>query len=213
MTRAADIKFSLQKDNVTAARWLNEALKKYGDGQDLTETVGQLSRIWLAYKYKATFDLSGKPDDIDRMYANLMKNMNWLDSNLVRLEKEMGTPPNIDKVRAEQYIQIAESYSTLVETGSFEKFADLNMKAASLARKTGEQGKAIQLYHRTVEKLPSWHPAGPAALTEQAHIYKEDMRDLEKAKESYRELLRLYPKNPEFAPAAEAALKSLEATK
>ncbi len=209
-TRAAEIKFA-RKDNVGAVRLLNDALKNYGKGQDLIEPVGLLSRIWLAYKYRSTFDLSSKPDDLDRMHANLLKNKNWLDSCLVRLEKNISAAPQTNKKEAEIYIQIAESYSKLLEVGSPDKYSELIFKAAKTASALGETGKAMQLYHQIGERIP-WHPKAPAALLEMARLYEKDQKNIEKAKDAYREILRLYPKNTEFVPIAEAALKSLEAT-
>ncbi|GAB4497799.1 MAG: hypothetical protein OHK0019_32050 [Saprospiraceae bacterium] len=209
-TKAAEIKFA-RKDHVGAVRLLNDALKNYGKDQDLTEPVALLSRIWLAYKYRSTSDLSSKPDDLDRMHANLLKNKNWLDSSLVRLEKIIGTAPHTNKKKAEIYIQIAESYSRLLEVGSPDKYSELIFKAAKTARALGETGKAMQLYHQIGERIP-WHPKAPAALLEMARLYENDLKNAEKAKETYREIVRLYPKNTEFVPIAEAALKSLEAT-
>lgn len=208
-TKAAEIKFA-QKDNVAAVRLLNDALKNHGRDQNLTEPVALLSRIWLAYKYRSTFDLTSKPDDLDRMHANLLKNKIWLDSSLVRLEKTIGTSPLEHKEDAEKYLQITESYSRLLEVGSPDKYAELIFKAAKTARALGETGKARQLYHQIGERIP-WHPQASAALFEIARIYENDLKNVEKAKETYLEILRLYPKNSESVPAAEAALKSLEA--
>lgn len=208
MTRVADLKFTRYKENVTAVRFLNDALKNHGNGQDISEPIGVLARIWLVYRYKATSDLSAKPDDVDLMYANLMKNMDWIDSNLVRLERTMSAQPILDKTMAESYIQIAEGYSTLVDGEGPNKYADLMLRAARIAKNVGEPNKAVQLYYRIGEKIP-WHPQAPVAFFEMARVYENDMKDVEKAKATYQDILRLYPKNPEFADAARTALNAL----
>jgi len=212
MTKVADLKFTRYKENVTAVRFLNDALKNHGKGQDISEPIGVLARIWLAYKYKTTSDLSLKPDDVDLMYGNLMRNMAWLDSNLVRLERAINAQPVLDKTMAASYIQIAEGYSTLVDGEGPNRYADLILRAARMAKNAGEPNKAVQLYYRIGEKIP-WHTQAPVALFEMAHVYENDLKDIEKAKATYQDLLRLYPKNPEFADAARTAMKALGDTK
>ncbi|MBX2889678.1 MAG: tetratricopeptide repeat protein [Saprospiraceae bacterium] len=211
LTKAAEIKFFRQKDNVTAVRWLNDAIARHGKGQDVSEPIGLLARIWLAYKYRATFDLTGKPDDIDLMRANLMRNMRWIDSCLVRLEREMGTPPALDATKAAAYIEVAEGYAILLESGSPAKHGDLMFSAAQVAHAIGEANKAVQLYYKVGEGLP-WHPKAPHSLLEMGRLYEND-NDTERAKSAYGTILRYYPQHPDVADDAQAALKRLGTTK
>ena len=104
LSKAAEIKFLRNKDAVGAVRLLNGALKEHGQGQNLTEPIGILIRIGHSYIYGATPDLSREPDDIDLMQANLKNNTDWIDSALVRLDNEMGSPAVTDKSKATVFI-------------------------------------------------------------------------------------------------------------
>ncbi len=86
LTKAAELKFLRKKDAVGAVRLIDQALKDHGTQQNLTEPIGLLARVWYAYQYKSTVDLSKKPGDIDQMRANLEKNLVWIDSSLSRLD-------------------------------------------------------------------------------------------------------------------------------
>ncbi len=210
LSKAAEIKFLRNKDAVTAVRWLNDGLKMYGAGQNLTEPVGMLARVWYAYQYKATPDLSKNPDDIDLMRANLEQNLPWLDSSLARLDKVMGgaaTNGNI-KSAAEPFLQISEAYATLVQNTDPDKQAGLLMRAAGLAKTIGDPNKALRLYYNVAEKMPN-HPKAPTALFMMAFIYENDLKDLDKAKSTYEDFLKKYPNDPDYTDDVQSALKFL----
>ena len=208
LSRAAQLKFTYKKDAVTAVRLLNAALKEHGVGQNLTEPIGMLTPAGHAYLYKGAADLTHEPDDIDEMHANLMKNTMWIDSSLARLDKEMGSPTATDKAKAEDFIHIAETYAALIEQKDPDKSVDLLLKAAGLAKSVGNPNKALQMYYNVGEKKPD-HAKAPQALFMMAFIYENDLHDLDKAKSTYEEFLKRYPKDPDYADDAQNALKYL----
>lgn len=208
LSRAAELKFLVQKDELTAAQWLNGAIKNYGEGQNLTEPIGVLMRIGHAYLYKNAAKLTTRPDDVDEMQANLRKHAAWIDSCLVRLEKEMGSPVVTDKKKADAFIEIAETYAALLEKSNPDKKVDLLLMAGALAKTIGNPNKAVQLYYNVGEKMPG-HPKAPTALFMQAFIYENDLQDMEKAKAAYELFLERYPNDPDYADDAQTALKLL----
>ena len=208
LSRAAELKFLVQKDELTAVRWLNGALKNFGEGQNLAEPIGVLMRIGHAYLYQNAAKLTTSPDDVDEMQANLRKHYVWIDSSLVRLEKEMGSPVVTDKNKADAFIEIAETYATLLEKSNPDKKVDLLLMAGALAKTIGNPNKAVQLYYNVGEKMPA-HPKAPTALFMQAFIYENDLQDLEKAKAAYELFLKRYPNDPDYADDAQTALQLL----
>ena len=208
LSRAAELKFLVQKDELTAVRWLNGALKNFGEGQNLAEPIGVLMRIGHAYLYQNAAKLTTSPDDVDEMQANLRKHYVWIDSSLVRLEKEMGSPVVTDKNKADAFIEIAETYATLLEKSNPDKKVDLLLMAGALAKTIGNPNKAVQLYYNVGEKMPD-HPKAPTALFMQAFIYENDLQDLEKAKAAYELFLKRYPNDPDYADDAQTALQLL----
>lgn len=207
-SKAASILFDRKKDVVGAVRMLNGGLEKYGSGQNLTEPIGVLARIWCAYQYKSTPDLSKRPNDIDLMHANLEKNLPWIDSSLARIDREMGGASVDIKEKAEPYMQISEAYATLLEGTNQNKYVDVLMKAAGLAKTIGDPNKALRLYYNVAEKIQD-HPKAPTALFMMAFIYENDLKDLDKAKSTYELFLKRYPDDPDYADDATQALKFL----
>jgi tetratricopeptide (TPR) repeat protein len=208
LTKAAEIKFLRNREAVTAVRLVNDGLKVHGEGQDLAEPVSLLARIWRVYQHKAAPDLSQNPDDIDLTRLNLERNLHWLDSALVRLDRAMGGVAVTDKSKADQFIQISEGYSTIVQAVDPKKFVELNMKAAGLAKTIGEPNTALRFYYNVAEKLPT-HPKAPTALFMMGFIYDNDLKDMEKAKSTYEEFLKRYPNDPDYVDDAQNALKFL----
>jgi tetratricopeptide (TPR) repeat protein len=208
LTKAAEIKFLRNREAVTAVRLVNDGLKVHGEGQDLAEPVSLLARIWRVYQHKAAPDLSQNPDDIDLTRLNLERNLHWLDSALVRLDRAMGGVAVTDKSKADQFIQISEGYSTIVQAVDPKKFVELNMKAAGLAKTIGEPNTALRFYYNVAEKLPT-HPKAPTALFMMGFIYENDLKDMEKAKSTYEEFLKRYPNDPDYVDDAQNALQFL----
>ncbi|MCC6462724.1 MAG: hypothetical protein IT260_19815 [Saprospiraceae bacterium] len=207
LTRAAGIKFIHQKDPLAAVRLIDQGLKNHAQGQNLSEPLGMLARIWSAYQYKSTPDLSKNPDDIDQMRSNLEKNLPWIDSSLVALDKSLGGAGATNKTLADAFIQTSEGYAALVQADT-NKYVNLVLKAAGLAKTVGNPNKALQLYYYVGEKLPA-HPKAPTALFMEAFIFENDLHDLDKAKSMYEEFLKRYPNDPDYADDAQNALKYL----
>lgn len=208
LTKAAEIKFLRNREAVTAVRLVNDGLKVHGEGQDLAEPISLLARIWRVYQHKAAPDMSQNPDDIDLTRLNLERNLQWLDSALVRLDRAMGGVAVTDKSKADLFIQISEGYSTIVQAVDPKKFVELNMKAAGLAKTIGEPNTALRFYYNVAEKLPT-HPKAPTALFMMGFIYENDLKDMEKAKSTYEEFLKRYPNDPDYVDDAQNALQFL----
>ncbi|TNE51128.1 MAG: tetratricopeptide repeat protein [Bacteroidetes bacterium] len=207
-SRAAEIEFVRHKKNVEAVRLLNGALEQYGQGQDLAEPVGVLARIWRNYKYKATPDLSRNPDDIDLMQANLERQMPWIDSALVRLDRQMLKPQADVPGLAKNFIEISDGYSILVEQANPNKHVDLIMRAAKLAKSVGDPNTALRFFYNVAEKKPD-HPKAPEALFMMGYIYANDLKDIEKARSTYESFLERYPNDPDYADDAAMEIKFL----
>ncbi|MEQ1743795.1 MAG: tetratricopeptide repeat protein [Saprospiraceae bacterium] len=207
LTKAAEIKFS-QKDVLGAARLVNGALKTHGEGQDLAEPVGLLARVWRMYQHKATPDLSSNPDDIDQTKLNLERNLFWIDSALIRLESGMGGAAAPDKTKAALFLQLSEGYATLVQTVDPNKFVELNLKAAGLAKTVGEPNTALRFYYNVADKTPT-HAKAPTALFMMGFIYENDLRDIASAKSTYEDFLKRYPNDPDYVDDAQNALRYL----
>lgn len=208
LVRAAEIKYINQKDAVVAVRWIDEAIKNHAQGQALTEPIGLLALIWNSYIYKSSPELQKNPDEIDLMRAYLEKNTAWIDSSLLLLDQEMGSPVVTDMAKADAFILTAEAYASLVQSTNTDKSVDLLLKAAGLAKTIGNSNRAIQLYYNVGEKMPQ-HPKAPTALFMMAFIYENDLKNLEKARATYEEFLKRYPQDPDYADDAQNALKYL----
>lgn len=209
LSAAAIILFDRNKDALGAVRLANEAIEKYGEGQNLTEPIGVLAQVWCAYQYKSTPDLSKRPDDIDLTRENLEQNLPWIDSSLMRIDKQIATASGADlKVVAEPFIRISEAYAALVEKSDVDKHVDLLRRAAGLAKSIGDPNKALRLYYSIAEKLPE-HKRAPEALFMMGFIYDDDLKNFDKAKEYYELFLERYPENTELKSTVESSLKNL----
>ncbi|MFN0013007.1 MAG: tetratricopeptide repeat protein [Saprospiraceae bacterium] len=207
LAKAAEIKFS-QKDVLGAVRLVNEGIKTHSDGQDLAEPISLLARAWRLYQHKATPDLSKNPDDIDLTKLNLERNLFWIDSSLIRLERGMGGAAAPDKTKATLFTQLSEGYATLVQTVDPNKFVELNMKAGGLAKTVGEPNTALRFYYNVADKTPT-HAKAPTALFMMGFIYENDLRDIASAKSTYEDFLKRYPNDPDYVDDAQNALRYL----
>ena len=211
LTKGANLLFYKRNDAKSAVRWLNEAIDKYGKGQHLTPNIALSSRIWNAYTYKAAPAINMDPDDIDRLHANLLKNMNWIDSALVQLDHDMTNPASgsIAPEKAQAFIEISEAESTLFnELNQTNRYVDALLRAAGLAKTVGNPNKALQLYYKVEHFLPN-HPKAPTALFMTGFIYENDLHDLTKAKFTYESFLKRYPNDPDYTDDAKQALGML----
>lgn len=208
LTRAAELKFTAAEDAVSACRWLDDAIQNHSDGQVMTAPIGLYARIWASYLYKKQPAVRLDPDDIDKMRFHLEKNLPWIDSSLINLERQMGKPGSPDKTIAMQYIETCEAYADLVQKKQPEKSVDLLMKAAGLAKTIENPNKALQLYNHIVDNMPGSAKA-PTAMFMTGFIYENDLGDVEKARGVYEGFLKKYPNDPDFTDDAQMALKLL----
>lgn len=208
LCRAAELRFTVSEDAVSACRWLDDAIKNHSDGQAMTAPIGLYARIWAAYLYKKQSAVRLDPDDIDKMKFHLEKNLPWIDSSLVSLERKMGSAARPDKVFAMQYIETCEAFADLVQKKQVDKSVDLLMRAGGLAKTIENPNKALQLYNHVVDNMPS-HAKAPTALFMTGFIYENDLGDIEKARTVYEGFLKKYPNDPDFADDAQMALKML----
>lgn len=209
LTKAAEIQFNKIDDAVSACRWLDEAVAHHSEGQNLTDAVGLYAQIWNSYLYKAAPAVRLDPDDIDKMRANLTKNAVWMDSSLARLDKVMSANPTaIDKGIAKKYIEIAEAAANIAKPANPDKYVDLTMRAAAVAKTVENFNKATSLYFNIQHELPA-HPKAPTALFMMGFVYENDLQDLPKAKAAYEEFLQRFPSDKDYADDAQMALKNL----
>lgn len=213
LSEAAKIQY-LRRDNaVDAVALADEALAKHGQGQNLTEPIGLLARIWNAREYRKPPATRFKPDELDKIQAYLQKNQAWLDSSLTRIDKAM-TAANgtvVDTNQAEAFIETAEGYASIVQASNPDKYVDLILKAAGVAKSMGNANQSIRLYYRVAEKMPQ-HPKAPTALFMMGFVYENDLNDLAKAKTTYEDFLKRYPNDPDYADDAKTSLQLLGKT-
>jgi tetratricopeptide (TPR) repeat protein len=213
LTKAADIQFTKQKNTVGAVRILNDAVKQYGGGnQDFGDVFGGMARIWTAYLYKSTPDLSRQPEDIDEMHANLLNNLRWIDSSLYRIDQKMmnnSRPGDLNLADADAFIEISEAAAALQkEKQQPDAYVRILMQAAGLAKSIGNPNKALQLYYQVESQYPE-HSQAPAALFLSGFIYENDLGDLDKAKTAYQDFLKRYPNDPSYLDDVQVSLKNL----
>lgn len=133
-----------------------------------------------------------------------------LEQSLLQLDKEM-TAPNgtvADPAKAAAFIKTAEEYAALVQATQPDKYADLLLRAAGVAKSIGNSAKALQLYSAVTEKTPQ-HPKAPMALFMEGFILENDQGDTATARVKYQDFLKRYPHDPDFADDAHNALKYL----
>ncbi len=213
LAKAASLKFAKQKNTVAAVRILNDGVKQYAAGsQDMGELFGAMARIWTAYLYKSTPDLSRQPEDIDEMHANLLNNLRWIDSSLYRLDRKMmdnSRPGALNLADADAFIEISEAAAALQkEKKQPDAYVRILMQAAGLAKSIGNPKKALQLYYQVESQLPE-HRQAPAALFLSGFIYENDLGDLDKAKTVYQDFLKRYPDDPNYLDDVQVSLKNL----
>ncbi len=133
-----------------------------------------------------------------------------LEASLLQLDTEM-TAINgtlADTAKAAAFIRTAEEYAALVQPTNPDKYADLLLKAAGVAKSVGNSAKALELYASVAGKMPQ-HPKAPMALFMEGFIQENDMGDTAQARARYQAFLAKYPNDPDFADDAQNALKNL----
>ncbi len=132
------------------------------------------------------------------------------EQSLLQLDKEM-TDTNgvvINNAKANDFIKTAEEYAASVQATQPDKYADLLLKAAGVAKSIGNPTKALELYTAVTDKMPQ-HPKAPMALFMQGFILENDRGDTAAARVKYQDFLKKYPNDPDFTDDAQNALKFL----
>lgn len=207
LTSAAELHYERKEDATQAVRTQIDAIKKYGQDQNLAEAAGLMARIWRSFDYKETSTEKLVRPEVDELFAFLYDNQRWIDSCLNSLDAVIGGATLQNLEPAADFMNTAEGYSAIIRTASPEKSADLLMKAAGMARATGDFNRAIRIYYNVAEKIPGQSKA-PAALFLQAFVYDNDLKEYDKAKALYEEFLKRYPED-EMADDAQNSLKLL----
>lgn len=210
LLKAADIQYFKTQDAIFAARALHDALTRFGEGQNLSPLFRMSALIWNDNLYRASPANKMRPEDIDTMRMDLSKNTLWLDSVLVNLDKKIqqSFTTGLDKTVCNEFIDISESYASVVENSAPDKYFDLIYRAAALAKTAEMHTKAIAFYEKLLLEKPEAPRAGQAAFMI-GFIYENDLKDLAKAKTAYQLVLDKYSSDKDMAANAQLALKNL----
>jgi tetratricopeptide (TPR) repeat protein len=131
-----------------------------------------------------------------------------LTQKLADLDRAMGGANVTDKTKANEFIKTSEELAALVEKTNQDQYVDLLLKAGGLAITVDNYQKAIDLYKKVAEGLPT-HPKAPTAQFLIAFVYDNNLNDMAKAKEAYETFLQKYPNDPDFADDAQLMLGKL----
>lgn len=131
-----------------------------------------------------------------------------LEQKLTELDKAMGGAAVTDKSKADEFIKASEELAAMVEPGNPDKYINLMLKAAGLAKTVQQPQKAIEMYQKVVDKYPQ-HKKAPTALFMIGFVQENDLNQLDQAKATYESFLAKYPNDPDFTDDAQNALKQL----
>ncbi|MBL7809930.1 MAG: tetratricopeptide repeat protein [Saprospiraceae bacterium] len=131
-----------------------------------------------------------------------------LEQKLTELDKAMGGAAVTDKSKADEFIKASEELAALVEKSNPDKYINLMLKAAGLAKTVQQPQKAIEMYQKVVDKYPQ-HKKAPTALFMIGFVQENDLNQLDQAKATYESFLAKYPNDPDFTDDAQNALKQL----
>lgn len=139
------------------------------------------------------------------------KQIAQLEQKLITIDQQIGGAKVTDKEKAAEFVKTSEELAALVQQSDPDKYANVLLKAAGLAKTIKNPAKAIELYAKVSEGMPQ-HAKAPSALFMQAFIYEDDLNDLQKAKSTYEAFLQRYPNDPDLVDDAKGALKMLGKT-
>lgn len=128
-------------------------------------------------------------------------------ATITSLENRLFSPSatGFDKVKADSLLAAYESFLKHFPEDSIAP--KITFKAANLCMNMGESTKAIELFDKFIEKYPS-NPKAPVSMFFKAYIYENQVKNLDKAKETYLQFLEKYPTG-EFVNDAKIALQNL----
>lgn len=117
-----------------------------------------------------------------------------------------GSEANVDKEVAAQllqsYIQFTDTYPT------DDRAPDFLYKGAGIARGVGVHSRALKMYKKILADYPEF-PKKAETQFLIAFTLDNDLKEIEKAKEAYAEVMKQYPDH-EFASQAEERLKTID---
>jgi tetratricopeptide (TPR) repeat protein len=129
-------------------------------------------------------------DSLKRLFQS---NELSVDSLMVDLGKRVKSKPGalgINSLMATIYVDACKAYATVLSEK--EQSPALLFSAAQLTTTMRQYDKAIGLYDWIVNKYPD-SENGPIALATKGFILDNDLKDLDKAKEVYRQFIEDYP--------------------
>jgi outer membrane protein assembly factor BamD (BamD/ComL family) len=126
---------------------------------------------------------------------------------ITSLETRLFAPAatGFDQVKADSLLTAYESFMKHFPEDSLT--LRFNFKAANLCMNMGNGMKAIGLFDKFIEKYPD-HPKAAVSMFFKAYIYENQIKNLDKAKETYLQFIEKYP-DGEFANDARVALQNL----
>lgn len=207
LLKAARLQYS-KKEVQAAVGTADRAFREHGTGQPLTELARWYALLWRDYTHKDPQATRMSAEQVVQVSTFLETQQVWIDSALMSLDRQMGSPVVHDKAAAQQFIAVAETYADLTRDKNPDKSIDLLLKAAGLAKTIEQPERALELYQEVV-KNGNKHAKTPTALFMMAFVYENDLNNLSKAKSLYEQFLRDYPNDPDFADDAKMALKML----
>ncbi len=130
-----------------------------------------------------------------------------LQQKLKDLDKAMGGEAVTDKSKAAEFIKTSEELAAQVEKSNPDQYVDVLFKAAGLAKTVQNPQKAIELYAKIANGLPT-HKKAPTALFMVGFVQENDLKDLVSAKATYELFLQKYPNDP-FIENVQSTIKLL----
>ncbi|HND88294.1 MAG TPA: tetratricopeptide repeat protein [Saprospiraceae bacterium] len=130
-----------------------------------------------------------------------------LDKHLTELSASMGAAAATDRGKAEDFIKSSEALADLVQKSDPNRYGELLLKAAGVAKTIEQYDRAIGIYAKILAQAPQ-HPKAATAQFMTGFIYANDLRQLDKAKAAYETFLQQYPKD-ELAESARMELANL----
>lgn len=191
-----------------------DAVSRFGEGQNLTESIGLLAEVWHQKMSKNMDALRLEAVDERRMHVLLLNNSAWLDSAMARSEAKImvDSTATIDGAACSRFVRMAEcaAFFQNLQQKRPEKAAAALLAAGEKAMAAEQFGKSIALFER-VETEFSAQPAAATALYLKAFVFDDRLKNVEKARAAYRLFLQKYPSD-ELAESARMSLEYLGKT-
>lgn len=113
------------------------------------------------------------------------------------------------KVDKEVAAQLLQSYLKFTDTyPADDRTPDYLYKGAGIARGVGVHSRALKMYQRILEDYPEFGKQAETSFLI-AFTYDNDLKEIERAKEAYNQVIEQYPDH-EFAAQARERLKTID---